>query len=229
MGPADVFKRGAEVVGVKRLAAENGPGGRALFVDHGQQQVLGRDVRVAQLLGLRVRPVEDPIDLPTEARLRTAPGLGREAGDLPLDRLPHRGHVEPGLLEQRLNHAFVLGQQRGKQVGVVHDRVAPRCAPARRASRNASCALMVNRSGRIIVLLTLPVPDAFDRRSELTLESDGGMARAVPQNPAALAAEGTETWQPEAADGCLFVLPRRDHPFWAIIFRVNRSPSTVSW
>ena len=77
-------------------------------------------------LGFRVGPVEDPVHLPAEARLRPATGLGGKAGQLPLDRLGHRGQVETGLLKQRPHHPFVLRQEHSEEMGVVHHRIAPR-------------------------------------------------------------------------------------------------------
>jgi hypothetical protein len=86
--------------------------------------VLGRHVLIIELLGLLLGPVEDLLDLPAEGRFRTS-ALGREAGKLPVHPFPETGHVHPGLLEERLHHPLVLGQERSKQVGVIDDRVAP--------------------------------------------------------------------------------------------------------
>ena len=87
--------------------------------------MLGGDVGVAQLRGLGLGAVEDPLQLAAEGRLGGAAVLRGEAVDLALDGLGQRGDVEPGLLEQGLHHALGLGQQRGEQVGVVDDGIAP--------------------------------------------------------------------------------------------------------
>ena len=57
--PRTSCERRAQVVGRDVLRAQQGPGGRALLLGHREQQVLGGDVGVAQLLGLRVGPIED--------------------------------------------------------------------------------------------------------------------------------------------------------------------------
>ena len=70
-----------------------------------------------------VGAVEHALELAAEGGLRAAARLGREPLELALDGLRQRRHVEAGLLEQRLHHAFGLRQQRGQQVSVVDDRV----------------------------------------------------------------------------------------------------------
>jgi hypothetical protein len=97
----------------------------ALLLSHREEQVLGRDVGVAQLGGVGVGPVEDALQLPAQRRLGRAAFLPGEAVELALDGLAQAGHVEAGLLEQRLHHALGLGQERGEQVSVVDDRVPP--------------------------------------------------------------------------------------------------------
>ena len=51
------------------------------------QQVLGGDVGIAQVLGLLLGPVEDPVELPAVGGLGSSALLGGEAGDLPLGGL----------------------------------------------------------------------------------------------------------------------------------------------
>ena len=59
----------------------------ALLLREREQQVLGGDVGVAQLLGLLLGAVEDPVQLAAEASAPPLARLLREAGDLALDRL----------------------------------------------------------------------------------------------------------------------------------------------
>jgi hypothetical protein len=70
-----------------------------------------------------------------------------------------------------------------------------------------------------------------------TLGSAPGLARPIPPNSAGLAerkhirGSGIEWWDAEKKRGSLSWLPLYLSVtvfFWAIIFRVNRSPSTVS-
>ena len=50
--------------------------------------MLGGDVGVAQLLGLLLGAIEDPVELPAEGRLGASALLGGKAGDLALGGLP---------------------------------------------------------------------------------------------------------------------------------------------
>ena len=88
--------------------------------------MFGGDVRVSQLFGFRLGAVEHALHFAAEAGLGSAAGLGRESGDLLLHRLGNRSDVESGFLKQGLDHAFVLRQQGGQQVRIVHDRIASR-------------------------------------------------------------------------------------------------------
>ena len=58
MGAAHAFERRQQVVVAHARRRQQLPGGRALQVGQGEQQVLGRDVGVAQRLGLRLSTVE---------------------------------------------------------------------------------------------------------------------------------------------------------------------------
>jgi hypothetical protein len=106
------------------LRAQQCPGGGVLLVGEREQQMLGRDVLVAQGLGLLLRAIEDPVDLAAQGRLRASALLGGKAADLALGGLRQGRHIQAGLLQQRLHHALGLAEQREQQMGVVDDGVA---------------------------------------------------------------------------------------------------------
>ena len=60
-----------------------------------EQQVLGGDVGVAELLGVRVGAVEDPVQLAAEGRLGRPALLRGKPVDLALDGLGQRGTLRP--------------------------------------------------------------------------------------------------------------------------------------
>ncbi len=124
MRPAHALQRG-EQLGASHLGGRKQLAGRrTLLVREREQQMLGRDVGVAQRLGVLVGAVEHAGQL---ARHR---GLGDRARLLgePL-HLARRlslelGDVEPGLLEQRDDDALFLVQQDVEEMRVVHHGVA---------------------------------------------------------------------------------------------------------
>src|SRR5918995_4062692 len=124
MGAPHLLESRSQVLSGDIVGAENGPGSGSLLFRHRQQQVLGADIGVIEFPCLRVSPVEDALDLTTEARLHSTSSLGGESADLPLHLLADRRHVEPCLLKQRLHHALVLCEQRRQEVGIVYDRIA---------------------------------------------------------------------------------------------------------
>ena len=84
---------------------------------------------------------EDPVQLPGQGGFELSALLGK-LGDLAVHRFAEGGDVHPCLLEQRLDYALILGEQRGKKVGVVDDRVSPLACEG---SRVAEGLLGLNR------------------------------------------------------------------------------------
>ena len=124
MGPAHLLERPPQVLGRDPLRAKGGAGRSPLFLDQGQQQVLGGDIGIAHLPGIFLGPVEHPVQLPTEAGLRAGALLPREPADLTLHLVGQTADVHPGLLQQRLHHPLGLLNQGQEQVSVVDDWVA---------------------------------------------------------------------------------------------------------
>ena len=91
-----------------------------------EQQVLGRDVFVAERLGFVLGFVEDLVELARQRRLRVA--LLRIARDLARDLLAQRGDARAELLQNGNDDALVLLEERGEQMEIVDDRIA---VPAR--------------------------------------------------------------------------------------------------
>ena len=87
MGAPHFLERRAELCRGNVLLRQKGAGRRALFLWQREQQVLGRDVGIAEFLGLRVGTIEYPVELAAEGRLRPAALLSREAGELTLHAL----------------------------------------------------------------------------------------------------------------------------------------------
>ncbi len=71
--------------------------------------MLRRHIGVAQLLGQRVRGLQDPVQLPGGSR-RAAAALGRKPVQLPVRLGPQLTDVEPGLLEHRHDDPLLLVQ-----------------------------------------------------------------------------------------------------------------------
>jgi len=118
-------QRLAQILGGEPEGAEQRPRRSALLLDQTDQQVLGGDVRVPQLLCFLLGAVENLVELPAVSLGRSAPLLSRELGDFPIAGFPQRRDVEPRLLKQGLHHTLVLREQGGEEVGIVDDRIAP--------------------------------------------------------------------------------------------------------
>jgi Protein of unknown function (DUF3170). len=125
VGAPHRLQRGAQLGGTEVEGAEQRPGSGSLLLHQPDEQVLGGDVGVAQVLGFLLGAIEDLVELPAVGGGFPAALLGGELGDLPVVGVPQGGDVEPGFLEQGLHHALVLGQQRGEEVGVIDHRIAP--------------------------------------------------------------------------------------------------------
>jgi len=98
--------------------------GRALLVREREQQVLGRDVCVAQRFRLLVGAVGRLRQLARQGGLPGAARLLGEAVDLALGLGRELGDVQPRLLEQRDDDPVLLREQGVEQMGVVDDGIA---------------------------------------------------------------------------------------------------------
>ncbi len=134
MRPTDLGQRVAQPLGIETLVLDQPPRRGPLLLHQRQQQVLGGDVLVAQLLGDLLGPVEHLRHRPVEGRRLVAPLLTRKAGDLRLDLVGQPRHHHAGLLEHRLDDAILLGQERSQQVGIVDHRIAPIAGVLQRAT-----------------------------------------------------------------------------------------------
>ena len=85
--------------------------------------MLRGDVRVAQRLGERVGVLQSGVELARDRRSR-ATLLNRQSINLALGLRPNLRNVEPGLLQHGDDDAFVLFEEREKQVRVIDDGVA---------------------------------------------------------------------------------------------------------
>ena len=94
----------------------------ALRLGEREQQVLGRDVLVAERLRFLLGLVEDLVQLARERRLRVAL-LGNRAVSA-LDLLAELRDVDAELLEDGHDDALVLRQQGEQQMEVVDERIA---------------------------------------------------------------------------------------------------------
>ena len=122
---AHVLECRLQVVGGDVPAAQERAERGALLLGHREEQVLGGDVGVAQLLRVNVGAIENLLYLAAERRLGRPALLLRKAVDLAVDGLGQLADVEAELLEQGLHHTFGLGQQGGEQMGVVDDGIPP--------------------------------------------------------------------------------------------------------
>ena len=114
-----------QVAAVHARGGQELPRGRALLVGQGQKHVLGRDVRVAQGLGLLLGAVQRLGDLAGQGRLGGGTRLLGESLELPLRLGSQLGDVESHLLEQRDDDPVLLRKQGGEEMSVVDDWVTP--------------------------------------------------------------------------------------------------------
>ena len=121
MRPANRLERLHERAAVRADGAEERLALGALGVGQAEQQVLGRDVVVAQRPRLFLGAVDDLVQLPGQARV--GPGLLRVPAHVPLHALPELVHVHAQLLEDGNDDALLLRQQRVQEVQVVDERV----------------------------------------------------------------------------------------------------------
>jgi hypothetical protein len=94
----------------------------ALGVGESEQQVLGGDVLVTEVLRLLLRSIEHLIELARERGLGIA--LLRVAGNLAPELIAKRSRAHAELLQQRNDDAFILRQQRREEVQIVDERIA---------------------------------------------------------------------------------------------------------
>src|SRR6267378_8195088 len=130
MGAAHTFEGREQILATDAGRRQQLPRRRVLLLGERQQQVLRRDVRVAEYLGVFVSAVEHARELPRDRRIGAARLLGK-ALDLSLGLRLKLRDVEPGFLEERDNDAFVLLQQGVKQMRIIADGVASRARERR--------------------------------------------------------------------------------------------------
>ena len=126
VGAAHALERRHENVALHTRGGEKLLRGRPLLFHEGEEEMLGRHVRIAEGFGLLVGAVQDTRHLARQRGLGRRARLPREAVDLPLRLGAELGDVEPGLLEQGHNDAIVLREQSEEEMGVVDDRIAAR-------------------------------------------------------------------------------------------------------
>ena len=123
VGAAHRLQRLPEIIGadagIRQQLARSG----SLLFGERQEQVLGRDVGVIQLPGFLLSTIKNPVEFPAEGGLSVA-ALAGKAGKLTRHTLGKGRDIESRLLQQRLDDALRLGEQGGKEVGIVGDRVA---------------------------------------------------------------------------------------------------------
>ena len=145
-----LLERRTQLLGARaRRLPRTAPRRRPLLLGERQQEVLGGDVGVAQLLGDLVRPLEHLRQRAIERRRRCSALLGGIGGDFRLDVVAELGNQYPGLGQQRrtIPSSWVSRAERrwaSLTTGL------PRWRACSRASRTASCAFTVRRSGRSI-------------------------------------------------------------------------------
>ena len=123
MRAAHAFERRQQVLALDTTRREQFAGRGALLFGEGEQNVLGRDVRIAKGFRILVGPIEDARQFARQRRLN-APRLLGKARDLALGLGLELCDVEPGLLEQRDDNSLVLLQQGIKEMGIVNNRIA---------------------------------------------------------------------------------------------------------
>ncbi len=126
MRAAHSRERGEHIVPRHARRRQELPRGRTLLLSEGQEQMLGRDIRVAQPFCFLVGAIEHLREFARQRRLDGDPLLRRETVQLALRVGFELGDVQPRLLQQRDDDAVVLGEKGVEQMGVVQDGVAAR-------------------------------------------------------------------------------------------------------
>ncbi len=126
MGAAHSLERRQQVFAAYALGREQLARAGTLLFGEREQQVLGRDIGITQRLRVLIRAVEHARQLARQRRLDAATGLLGEALDLALGFGLKLRDVEPGLLQQRHDDAFLLLQEGVEQMRIVDDRIASR-------------------------------------------------------------------------------------------------------
>ena len=119
---AHLLERLEELLARRAEAVEQAVAFVALHGGEREQEVLGADVVVLQLLGILLGAVEDLIDLARERRIGAAALLGI-AGRLLLHARAEVGNVHTDLLQEWDDDPFFLREQRLQEVAVVDERI----------------------------------------------------------------------------------------------------------
>ncbi len=122
---ADRLERRQQRVVCRADAVEKIPALRALHVGQREEEMLGRNELIPQLLRVRFRLVEYLVDLSRERRLRIR--LFRVARHLPPYRFAQLRDPDAELLQDRNDDSLVLGEEGEQKVQVVDEGV-PRSA-----------------------------------------------------------------------------------------------------
>ena len=123
MGTAHTFERGQQLLAGDAIGGEQLAGRGALLFGEREQQVLSRDVRIAERLRISVGAVENARKLTRERRIGPARLLGK-AIDFALGLGQELRDVEARFLEQRHDNAFLLLEESVEQMGIVDDGIA---------------------------------------------------------------------------------------------------------
>src|SRR2546422_1650544 len=120
---AHAFERGQQLRTGDAIGGEQLPRRRVLLLGERQEQMLGRDVGIAERFRFLVGAIQDARQLPGNRRISAARLLGK-ALDLALRLGLELRDVEPRLLQQRHDDSFVLLQQREEKMRIVDDGIA---------------------------------------------------------------------------------------------------------
>src|SRR6266404_2576842 len=123
MRAAHTFERGQQLRTRDAIGGEQLAGRGALLFGERQEQMLGRDVGIAERFRFLVGAIQEARQLPGNRRISSARLLGK-ALDLALRVGLELRDVEPRLLQQRHDDSFVLLQQREEEMRIVDDGIA---------------------------------------------------------------------------------------------------------
>ena len=130
MRPPDFLHRLARRFRTGPRVPEQRARGGGLLPGEGQEEVLGRHVRIAHIPGERIRRVEDAVEFAAEGRSR--PTLFRQAAHGPLEPRLQIGEMDAHRLQDRHDDAALLPEQCREEVYVLDGGVV---RPARRERR----------------------------------------------------------------------------------------------